>query len=83
VPKKQKTTHHMIVLVLSDISVDDDRLVRARRGDREAVAQIYISYCDPVYQFVRLRVLTLMKCYSRVLSLLQAHNLVRTGTAGE
>ncbi len=46
----------MIVLVLPDVSVDDDRLVRARSGDREAVSEIYLSYFDSVYQFVRLRV---------------------------
>jgi RNA polymerase sigma-70 factor (ECF subfamily) len=46
----------MIVLVLPDILVDDERLARAQKGDQEAIADIYRSYFDPVYQFVRLRV---------------------------
>lgn len=46
----------MIVLVLPDIAVDDERLARARHGDQEAIADIYRSYFDPIYQFVRLRV---------------------------
>ena len=46
----------MIVLVLPDISVDDERLERAQHGDQEAIADVYRSYFDPIYQFVRLRV---------------------------
>lgn len=46
----------MIVLVLPDIAVDDERLNRAKNGDQDAIAAIYHSYFDPVYQFVRLRV---------------------------
>jgi RNA polymerase sigma-70 factor (ECF subfamily) len=46
----------MIILILPDVSVDSDRLLRARAGDKEAITEIYTSYFDPVYQFVRLRV---------------------------
>ncbi len=46
----------MIVLVLPDITTDDETLVRARSGDEDAIVAIYHSYYDPVYQFCRLRV---------------------------
>ena len=46
----------MIILVLPEITLDDERLARARKGSKEAVAEIYESYFEPVYQFVRLRV---------------------------
>jgi len=46
----------MIILILPDVTVDDERLARARNGDKQAIAQIYESYFEPVYQFVRLRV---------------------------
>jgi RNA polymerase sigma-70 factor (ECF subfamily) len=46
----------MILLVLPDIAAEDQLLARARRGDQNAVMQIYESYFPPVYQFIRLRV---------------------------
>jgi RNA polymerase sigma-70 factor (ECF subfamily) len=46
----------MIVLILPDVSVDDARLVRAQNNDQEAITEIYLSYYEAVYQFVRLRV---------------------------
>lgn len=46
----------MILLVLPDYEEDDRRLARARKGDKVAITQIYESYFDPVYQFIRLRV---------------------------
>ncbi|GAB4521895.1 MAG: sigma-70 family RNA polymerase sigma factor [Anaerolineae bacterium] len=46
----------MIVLVLPEITTDDDTLTRARNGDQEAIVSIYHQYFDPVYQFCRLRV---------------------------
>lgn len=46
----------MIILVLPDYSEDDRRLKRAIKGDKTAIAQIYDSYFEPVYQFIRLRV---------------------------
>lgn len=46
----------MIILVLPDITVDDELLSRARRGDEDAIVEIYHHYFDPVYQFCRLRV---------------------------
>jgi len=46
----------MIILVLPDITTDDDRLRQARSGDKSAITAIYRSYYEPVYQFVRLRV---------------------------
>ncbi|MGJ3237159.1 MAG: sigma-70 family RNA polymerase sigma factor [Anaerolineae bacterium] len=46
----------MICLVLPDITLDDARLERARKGDKQAIAEIYQEYFEPIYQFVRLRV---------------------------
>lgn len=45
----------MIVIVLPDISLDTDHLARARRGNKQAIAEIYERYVEPLYQFVRLR----------------------------
>ena len=45
----------MIVLILPDISAEDDLLARAHRGDTEALQQIYTDYYTPVYQFIRMR----------------------------
>lgn len=46
----------MIVLVLPDVTIDDERLARARRGNKQAIGDIYADYFEPIYQFVRLRV---------------------------
>lgn len=46
----------MIVLVLPDIAVDDKRLAAAKAGDKAAIAAIYETYFEPIFQFVRLRV---------------------------
>ncbi len=46
----------MIILVLPDVSTDDETLSRARAGDEAAIVTIYHHYFDPVYQFCRLRV---------------------------
>ena len=46
----------MICLVLPDVTEDNQRLARARNGDKEALTAIYQTYFEPVYQFVRLRV---------------------------
>ncbi|MEO8392972.1 MAG: sigma-70 family RNA polymerase sigma factor [Chloroflexota bacterium] len=46
----------MIVIVLPDIPTEDRLLVQARRGDSDAIMQIYERYFPPVYQFIRLRV---------------------------
>lgn len=46
----------MIVLVLPDVTTDDETLERARKGDEEAIVAIYHHYYGPVYQFCRLRV---------------------------
>jgi len=46
----------MIVLVLPDITTDEETLARARTGDEEAIVAIYHRYYDPIYQFCRLRV---------------------------
>jgi RNA polymerase sigma-70 factor (ECF subfamily) len=45
----------MIVLVLPDISTEDDLLARARKGDQNAVMEIYERYFQAIYQFIRLR----------------------------
>ena len=45
-----------ILLALPDLP-DEDRLLRqARKGDRQAIARIYDSFFDPIYQFLRWRV---------------------------
>lgn len=46
----------MILIVLPDIATEDRLLERARRGDSDAIMQIYEQYFPPVYQFIRLRV---------------------------
>jgi RNA polymerase sigma-70 factor (ECF subfamily) len=46
----------MIVIVLPDIADEDRLLAKARRGDKEALRQIYLDYFSPVYNFIRLRV---------------------------
>jgi len=46
----------MIVIVLPDIPTEDRLLERARRGDSDAIMEIYEQYFPPVYQFIRLRV---------------------------
>jgi len=46
----------MILLVLPDIPTEDRLLLQARRGDSEAIMQIYEHYFPPVYQFIQLRV---------------------------
>jgi RNA polymerase sigma-70 factor, ECF subfamily len=46
----------MIVLVLPDVQLDNDNLAAAKAGDKAAIASIYQTYFEPIYQFVRLRV---------------------------
>lgn len=46
----------IITLALPDLPTEDQWLALARRGQRQAVAQIYETYFDPVYRFVRWRV---------------------------
>ena len=46
----------MILLVLPDIPEEDRLLARARAGDQRAIGEIYDSYFEAVYQFIRLRV---------------------------
>ena len=46
----------MFFIVLPDLSVEDRLLAQARRGDQEAIMQIYDTYFPPIYNFIRLRV---------------------------
>ncbi len=46
----------MIVIVLPEIAEEDRLTERARRGDKQAMKQIYQAYFSPVYNFIRLRV---------------------------
>lgn len=46
----------MVSLVLPDIPTEDRLLASARKGDQAAIMQIYESYFDPIYQYLRLRV---------------------------
>ena len=45
----------MIVLILPDIADEDQLTLRARRGDKDALREIYASYYTPIYQFIRMR----------------------------
>jgi RNA polymerase sigma-70 factor (ECF subfamily) len=46
----------MILIVLPDLSTEDTLLAAARRGDKQAIAEIYDQYFPPIYNFIRLRV---------------------------
>lgn len=46
----------MILIVLPDITADDELLKRAHKQDREAQRLIYERYFPPIMQFIRLRV---------------------------
>jgi len=45
----------MIVLILPDISTENELLRRARGHDSAALHDIYERYFSPIYQFIRLR----------------------------
>lgn len=46
----------MLLIVLPDLSEEDQLLVAARQGSPAALTQIYDAYFKPVYGFIRLRV---------------------------
>lgn len=46
----------MILIVLPDFGLEQSLLASARRGDRDAIMQIYDLYFTPIYHFIRLRV---------------------------
>ncbi len=46
----------MIVIVLPDITAEQNLLVEAMQSDPEAQRMIYEQYFPPVYQFIRLRI---------------------------
>lgn len=46
----------LFLLALPDLPDEDRLLLRARRGDRKAIARIYDSFFEPVYRFIRWRV---------------------------
>lgn len=46
----------LLLLALPDLPDEDRLLVRARRGDRRAIGEIYERYFDALYQFIRWRV---------------------------
>jgi RNA polymerase sigma-70 factor (ECF subfamily) len=46
----------MIIIVLPDISIEDQLLAQARQGNQDAIMRIYESYFPPIYNFIRLRV---------------------------
>lgn len=46
----------LLFVALPDLPAEDRLLAKARRGDRKAVATIYETYFDPLYQFIRWRV---------------------------
>lgn len=46
----------MIVLVLPDMSMEQQLLSNARQNDQEAQREIYEQYFPPIYQYIRLRI---------------------------
>lgn len=46
----------MIIVVLPDIAVEDRLLAQARRGDENAIRDIYALYFASIYRYIRLRV---------------------------
>lgn len=46
----------MILLVLPDVSTDDDLMRRLRRADETAIVAVYERYFSPLYQYARLKV---------------------------
>lgn len=46
----------MILIVLPDIQEEDRLLHRARRGDSDALREIYTLYFPAIYRYIRLRV---------------------------
>jgi len=46
----------MILIILPDIPTEDKLLAAARRGKKQAIAEIYDHYFPPIYNFIRLRV---------------------------
>ena len=79
----------ILLLALPDLPDEDRLLDQARRGNRKAVAAIYESFFDPVYQFIRWRVddpgvaedLT-SDVFIRFLSALQGQNAPRQSLRG-
>jgi RNA polymerase sigma-70 factor (ECF subfamily) len=46
----------MLIIILPDIVIEDELLMRARLGDDAAVRDIYQLYFDSVYRYIRLRI---------------------------
>lgn len=46
----------MIVIVLPDVTADDQLLERAKQNSQDAQRVIYERYFPPIYQFIRLRI---------------------------
>lgn len=50
------TGENMLLLLLPDLPDEDRLLAQARQGSRKAVGEIYETYFDPVFRFIRWRV---------------------------
>lgn len=46
----------MLVIVLPDITIEDQLLHRAQQGNSDALHEIYTHYFPPIFRFIRLRV---------------------------
>lgn len=46
----------MFLIVLPDIQQEDQLIHRARRGDKDALREIYTLYFPPIFQYIRLRI---------------------------
>ncbi|MGB1286424.1 MAG: sigma-70 family RNA polymerase sigma factor [Aggregatilineales bacterium] len=45
----------MLFIVLPDVTVDDSLLSRIQRGEQDAVLEVYETYFDSLYHYVRLK----------------------------
>lgn len=45
----------MYLMILPNITEDDEQLALAQKGDKQAITQLYQRYLEPIYQFVRIR----------------------------
>lgn len=79
----------LFLIALPDLPEEDRLLAKARRGDQKAIAEIYESYFDAVYQFIRWRVSDLALAedltsdvFIKFLSALQSPNAPRQSIRG-
>lgn len=79
----------MIVIVLPDIQQEDRLIHRARRGEKDALREIYTLYFPPIFQYIRLRVDNVQHAediasdvFLSMLKAFQSHNAPRKSLRG-